>query len=115
MTLNEIKDLLNAQAHTCTEKLGREITSACGSDLMSDVLAFSKNNALLITGLVNPQVVRTAEMMDIKAIIFVRGKTPNEDILNLATEKGIVILTTENLMFSTCGILYNAGLIGGSA
>lgn len=115
MTANEIKEILDAEVLACNEKIDREILVACGADLMSDVLAFSKEKALLLTGLVNTQVVRTAEMMDIKAIAFVRGKIPTADVIELAEEKQIVILTTKHLMYNACGLLYARGLAGGGA
>jgi hypothetical protein len=81
--------------------------------MMSDVLAFVKDQAVLLTGLVNPQVVRTAEMMDMRCIVFVRGKIPSSEILALADEAGISILTTEERMYQACGKLYMNGLHGG--
>ena len=84
MELFEIRDILNATVLCGEEYLDREVRSACASDFMSDVLAYVKDQAVLLTGMVNPQVVRTAEMMDMKCIIFVRGKMPGEDILELA-------------------------------
>lgn len=115
MTINEVKKILNAQVLACEEKLDREIYSACGADLMSDVLAFSKEKVLLVTGLVNPQVIRTAEMMDIKAVAFVRGKVPTSEILQLAEEKSMVVLTTKHPMYIACGLLYSNGLVQGGA
>ena len=113
MTINEIKDLLSADVLCCTDQLSREVHTACGSDMMSDVLAFVKDQAVLITGLNNPQVVRTAEMMDIICICFVRGKQPDQMLIDLASEKGIVLMTTETKMFEACGLLYEKGLRGG--
>ncbi|MFZ5990132.1 MAG: hypothetical protein ACOYWZ_23810, partial [Bacillota bacterium] len=84
----------------------------CGADLMSDVMAYVKENVVLLTGLINPQVVRTAEMMDIKVIAFVRGKKPEQKIVDLAKEKGITIMTTKHPMFIACGKLYSAGITG---
>ncbi len=110
MKLFEIKEILGAEVFAGEELLDKEIHSACGSDLMSDVLAFVKDQALLLTGLVNGQVVRTAEMMDIKAIIFVRGKKPTEEVIELAKEFGIVIMSTQSAMYASCGKLYTAGL-----
>ena len=81
---------------------------------MSDVLAFVKDQAVLLTGLLNPQVVRTAEMMDIICIVFVRGKTPDEAITELAKDMHIAIMTTDMRMFEACGILYDSGLRGGA-
>ena len=71
MLLSEVREILKADILTGEENLDREVTSACGSDFMSDVLAYVKNQALLLTGLVNPQVVRTADMMDMKCICFI--------------------------------------------
>ncbi|MFW6022681.1 MAG: hypothetical protein ACOCQW_04110 [Halanaerobiaceae bacterium] len=87
-----------------------EITTVCGADLMSDVLAFSQEKTLLLTGLTNPQVVRTAEMTDIKIIIFVRGKRPTVDTLELAREKGIYLYRSAKPLFECCGLLYSKGL-----
>ncbi len=110
MKLEKIKQLLDAKVLVGEDKLYREVNAACGSDLMSDVLAFVKDQALLLTGLVNGQVIRTAEMMDIKAIVFVRGKMPSEDMVNLAREYDMVIMSTENSMYPACGKLYSEGL-----
>ena len=85
---------------------------ACGADLMSDVLAFTHAGTLLLTGLTNPQVVRTAEMAGIRAIIFVRGKRPPRETIALAEEKGIPLLATRYTLYEACGRLYNAGLPG---
>lgn len=113
MKLLDVKNILNAQVVTGEEFLEREVSSACGSDLMSDVLAFVKDQALLLTGLVNGQVIRTAEMMDIKAIVFVRGKKPTEDIRELAEEYSMVVMTTDYPLYPACGRLYSAGLVPG--
>lgn len=111
MKLSEVKEILNAKVVTGEEFLDREVKSAFGSDLMSDVLAFVKDQSLLLTGLVNGQVVRTAEMLDIKAIVFVRGKEPTDDIVALAEEYGMVLMSTEYTLYPSCGKLYMAGLI----
>ena len=87
-----------------------EVTSACGSDLMSDVMAFVKDHVLLLTGLVNPQVIRTATLLDIHAIIFVRGKIPSRDMIEMAEESDIILSGTKLPMFISCGKLYEAGL-----
>ena len=113
MTVNDIKNLLDAEI-LCGEKFAdREVHTACGSDMMSDVLAFVKDQSVLLTGLCNPQAVRTAEMMDIVCIVFVRGKQPDESMLELAEEREIVIMSTPMRMFPACGILYENGLRGG--
>ncbi len=110
MKLKEVIELLNAEVLSNEIDAEQEILAACGSDLMSDVLAFVKDQALLLTGLINPQVVRTAEMMDMKAIVFVRGKTPGDEIIELASESGIAILSTEYPLYVSCGKLYASGL-----
>ena len=110
MKLKEVCDILNAEVLCGEELLDTEVRSACGSDLMSDVLAFVKNQAMLLTGLVSPQVVRTAEMMDMNCVIFVRGKQPDENILNLARDRDMVVLATKERMYNACGLLYSSGL-----
>lgn len=90
--------------------LNLDIKTACGADLMSDVLAFSNAKTMLITGLTNPQVVRTAEMIGIKIIVFVRGKDPVEDTIKLAKENNIAVYKTDKSMFETCGMLYKLGI-----
>lgn len=114
MTINDVKEVLGAR-FICGEDLkDREVHAACGSDMMSDVLAFVKDRAVLLTGLCNPQVIRTAEMMDIVCIVFVRGKVPDEVMIELARDREIALLTTGHRMFSACGMLYESGLRGGS-
>ena len=114
MKISEIKSLLNAELICGEEFIENEVHTACGSDMMSDVLAYVKEQAVLLSGLVNPQVVRTAEMMDMKCIVFVRGKEPDSDMIELAIERDIVLLSTKLEMFTSCGLLYKNGLKGGS-
>ncbi len=114
MKIKRIIELLDAQVLCGAVEVEREVFSACGSDMMSDVLAYVKEQAVLLTGLVNLQVVRTAEMMDMKCIVFVRGKTPPAEVIELADEAGIVLLRTEERMYVACGRLYENGLRGGS-
>lgn len=114
MTIKDIKDALGAR-YICGEELqDREVHAACGSDMMSDVLAFMNDRAVLLTGLCNPQVIRTSEMMDVVCIVFVRGKKPDNTIIEMAKEREIVLLSTGHRMFSACGILYEKGLRGGA-
>lgn len=110
MKISEISNLLDAKVLCCDELVELEVNSACGSDMMSDVLAFVKNQAVLLTGLVNPQVIRTAEMMDMHCIVFVRGKEPTTDMLELAKECEIVVMSSNLRMFEACGKLYSKGL-----
>ncbi len=112
MKVSEIRELLDAEFACGEAYADREVHSACGSDMMSDVLAYVKNQAVLLTGLVNPQVIRTADMMDMKCIVLVRGKKPSEDMIRLADEYEIALLTTQREMFTACGILYSKGLRG---
>ncbi len=112
MKISTIKELLDAEVLCCEDSLSRHVYSACGCDLMSDVLAYVKDQAVLLTGLVNPQVIRTAVMMDMVCVVFVRSKTPTEEMLELAKESGIVIMTADKRLYEACGILYSNGLIG---
>jgi predicted transcriptional regulator len=112
MKICEVKEVLGAEVLCGNELMDNEVSYAFGSDLMSDVLAFVKGKTLLLTGLTNQQVVRTAEMADLSAIVFVRGKKPGEDIVDLATEKNIVLLMTRDTMYTASGKLYGNGLEG---
>lgn len=114
MTLERIRDILNCQVLTGEDGLGREVTSGCGADLMSDVLAFVRPNSVLLTGLTHIQTVRTADVAEVRAIVYVRGKLPDRDAVELAKKRGIVLLATRLPMFEACGRLYACGLRGGS-
>ena len=109
MTIGTIAQLLDAKI-LCAADMNAQVDSACGSDMMSDVLAYVKNQAVLLTGLVNTQVVRTAQMMDMVCIVFVRDKQPTEEMIALAKEQGIVLMSTSKRMYEACGILYSSGL-----
>ena len=113
MKIQQIAELLNAKVLCGADRLDGTVKSACGCDMMSDVLAFVKDQAVLLTGLCNPQVVRTAEMMDMHCIVFVRGKIPPQNVIDLADESGIVVMATTERMYVACGKLYAAGLAGG--
>ncbi|MBE6553696.1 MAG: hypothetical protein E7666_05065 [Ruminococcaceae bacterium] len=112
MKISEIQELLQAEIVCGEDALDREVYSACGSDMMSDVLAYVKDQAVLLTGLVNSQVVRTAEMMDMVCIVFVRSKCPTEEMIALARESNMVLLKTRKRMYEACGKLYANGLGG---
>lgn len=114
MTVRDARDVLGARVLVGEEFLDREVRTACGSDMMSDVLAFSKDHSILLTGLCNLQVIRTAEMLDIVCIIFVRGKKPDQAMLNMAADRELVVMETGHRMFSACGLLYQAGLHSGA-
>lgn len=112
MTLSEVKEILDATVFVGEEKLDMEVKTAFSADLMSDVLAFAKEHSLLLTGLTNPQVVRTSDMLDIAAIILVRGKTPPEETIQLARELNIPLLSTKYILFETSGRLHERGIVG---
>lgn len=109
MKLSDIISLLDLEALLEADN-DFEVTTACGADLMSDVLAFSQEKTLLLTGLTNPQVVRTAEITDIKIIVFVRGKRPQQETVELARDKNIYIYLSRKPLFECCGLLYEQGL-----
>ena len=102
--------LLGAKIICGEHELEREVFTACGADLMSDVLAFTKDGALLMTGLTNPQVVRTADVGGLSAIVFVRGKSPSAEAVQMANALGVPLLSTPHTLFEACGILYSNGL-----
>lgn len=110
MTVRAIAELLSAQIHTGDRHLDFDVKSACGADLMSDVMAFVKEDVVLLTGLVNAQTVRTAHLLDIPVIVFVRGKVPEADLIDEAVNAGIVLMTTNETLFLACGKLYEAGV-----
>ncbi len=112
MTLREVVQLLDCRVLSGSEDLDLTVQAGCGCDLMSDVLAFIKPKALLLTGLNNIQAVRTAEIAEINAICFVRGKQPNEEMVDMAASKRIALLTTSLPLFEACGKLFAAGLLG---
>ena len=112
MKISMIRDLLDAEVLCGEDNLDHDVFTACGSDMMSDVLAYVKDQAVLLTGLMNPQVIRTAEMMDMVCIVFVRSKKPTEAMISMAEDDGIVMMTSDMRMYNACGTLYTNGLIG---
>lgn len=112
MYLKEVRDILDAKVLVGEDKMDTVVLSACGSDFMSDVLAYVKDQSILLTGLVNPQVIRTAHAMDMKCIIFVRGKHPTQEMLELAEEHNMVLMDSDLPMYIACGKLYAGGLTG---
>ncbi|MBM7561949.1 DRTGG domain-containing protein [Fusibacter tunisiensis] len=112
MQIKNIAEIIKADVIAYETGIEHEVHVAFGSDLMSDVLAYVEGDTLLITGLVNHQVIRTAEMLDIKVILFVRGKRPTEDVIALANEKKITLMVTQKPMFTVSGLLYQEGLRG---
>ena len=112
MTIREVAQILDGTVLVGADRLDTPVDTACGSDLMSDVLAFVKDKTVLITGLINPHVVRTSEMLDITCIVFSRGKKPSEEILEMADEIGITELSSPLTTYTACGELYVHGLPG---
>jgi anti-sigma regulatory factor (Ser/Thr protein kinase) len=112
MTLAEVRDILKADVYTGHDRLGLEVKTAFSADLMSDVLAFAQPGCLLITGITNAQAVRTAFALDIAAILICRGKTPLPEAVEMARELSIPILATAHIMFETCGLLFQRGMVG---
>ena len=112
MKVKDIVQAVNGEVLVGHDQMDREIKSACGADLMSDVLAFVKEKTLLITGLTNHHVIRTAEMLDITCVLFARGKKPSEEMLEEAREMNLVILTSALTTYTACGVLYKLGLPG---
>jgi predicted transcriptional regulator len=112
MTLAEVKETLQAELLTPDLSLSPEVHSACASDMMSDVLAFTRPECLIITGLANQQTLRTVEIADAVAVVFVRGKRPDSEVIVAANSKMIPLMTTEFCMYDACGLLFNKGLCG---
>ena len=112
MTLQDVRDILNAEVFVGQDQLNKEVKTAFGADLMSDVLAFAKSGSLLLTGLTNPQIVRTSNILDIAAIVIVRGKKPLPETVKLAEDLKIPILSTRYILFETAGRLYQKGMVG---
>ena len=110
MTVNKVAEVLNAQWLCCQEEGDRVIHSAFASDMMSDVLACVQEDTMLLTGLVNSQSIRTAEMLDLPCVVFVRGKNPHKDAIERARQLGMPALSTQYSMYEACGRLYQAGL-----
>ncbi|MBN2254775.1 MAG: transcriptional regulator [Deltaproteobacteria bacterium] len=112
MTLFEIMDILDAKCLVGRKQLNMEVETAFSADLLSDVLAFAKAGSLLLTGLTNPQIVRTASILDIAAIILVRGKIAPDETLRMADELEIPMLSTRYILFETSGRLFMNGIKG---
>ncbi len=110
MKISKIKEVLDAKLLCGQGMLELDIHTACGSDLMSDLLAFVKDSCILLTGQNNLQVIKTAEMLDVECIVIVRGKKPNQAVIELADEVGIALLQTDKTLYAACGLLYSEGL-----
>jgi len=107
LTLADVREILSAEVLVGSDLSG-PVASIEAADLMSDVLALSKPGMLLLTGLLNPQVIRTAVIADLCGVVLVRGKKPAPDILGLARESNLALLSTSLSMFEAAGLLYCA-------
>ena len=112
MTLHEIKDLLHCEVLNGADNLELDVTQVVASDGMSEILAFARSKELMITGLTNIQSIRTADIAGVSAVIYCRGKLPDEKVIEFARQKNIPVLATKMGMFNICGVLYNRGLKG---
>jgi hypothetical protein len=112
MKIREIVEILSGRIILENHELAEEVPRGGAADLMSDVLAFGCEGMVLMTGLTNPQVVRTAEMAGINLIVFVRDKTPPMETIDLARDSGMTLISTGYTMYEACGRLYQAGLPG---
>ena len=113
LKVRRIAELLEATVCVGGKGLDSEVSAACGADLMSDVMAFVKQEVVLLTGLVNPQAILTSSLLDIKVVVFVRGKSPSAEMVSQARDNGMILLSTRLSMFLACGRLYEAGLRAG--
>ena len=111
MTIREIARILDARWLCCEEEADRPVRFAFASDMMSDVLAHVSEDTMMLTGLINSQSVRTAEMLDVPCLVFVRGKQPHKDAVQRAELIGLPTMMTSYSMFEACGRLYGAGLL----
>ena len=110
MKLKEIVEALEGEVLTSNTDVEQEITCAFGSDLISDILHCTKEATLLLTGLTNPQIIRLSDMIDVLGIVFVRGKRPSQDLIEMAEERDLPLIVTGFTLYKSSGILYNAGL-----
>ncbi|MDZ4165135.1 MAG: hypothetical protein U1C55_08405 [Smithellaceae bacterium] len=111
MNLSELSEILDTEVLICGERLAYlDVIAIAAADMMSEVLAYSHGHSVLLTGLTTPQVVRTAQIMDLTAIVFVRGKVPPRETIKLAADLGIPLLVTKDLLYTACGKLYAKGI-----
>ncbi|NLJ86270.1 MAG: hypothetical protein GX322_07500 [Firmicutes bacterium] len=112
MKIKEVLEVIDAELLTKPEHMERQVLSVCGADLMSDVLAFTKAKTLLLTGLTSIQAIRTAQVVDLAGVVFVRGKRPSPEVVEMANEEDLPLLVTHHPLYETCGKLYTCGLKG---
>lgn len=112
MNLQDVYDLLDAEILAGKDQMNVELTTAFAADTMSDLLAFGKSGGLLLTRMTSPQVIRTSDIMDIAAIVMIRGKIPSKEVIELSEELHVPILATRLPQFEAAGLLYAKGLRG---
>jgi predicted transcriptional regulator len=112
MKLSEIRDLLHCKVLVGDNDLSTDVREVVASDGMSEILAFAKSKELMVTGLINIQSIRTADIAGVSAVLYCRGKSPDRHVIEFAREKNIPVLVTDMVMFDICGVLYSKGLKG---
>jgi len=112
MTLNEVKDILNAEVLCGNHLLDRKVKTAFACDLISEMLSLASSNTLIITSLTNPHVIHTAEVIDAVGVVFVGGKKPSNDVIKNLDHVNIPLLSTPLLIFNSCGLLFSNGIEG---
>lgn len=112
LTIRRVCECLDGEIICNPQLADQRVVSACGCDLMSDVLAFTRPGSVLLTGLTNSQVIRTAEMLDLKAVVFVRSKKPDEQTIKMAESLQLVLVLSPYPLYESCGKLFNIGLAG---
>jgi len=110
MKLQELVALLEAEVVTPDAELDMEVPCAFASDMISDILMCTKEPTLLLTGITNPQVIRLSDMIDLVGVVFVRGKQPSQEIIDMAIERKLLLVKTKMTLYRSSGLLYNAGL-----
>lgn len=110
MKLSELVELLEGEVLSSNVNMDKEISCAFSSDLISDILMCTKEATLLLTGLTNPQVIRLADMIDLLGIVFVRGKVPPDELIQMAEERDLPLISTKFTMYRSSGLLFNSGL-----
>lgn len=109
MTLEKLMEILDAKLLTDSD-VNQQVSCAFGCDLISDILMCAKEKTLLLTGLTNPQIIRVSDMIDLEGIVFVRGKNPTPEIIEMAQQRGLPVLSTEKTLYQACGLLYSNDL-----
>lgn len=112
MKLRTIKTLLDATVVCGQDQLEQDVTTVCSGDFMGDVMSLCRPDSVLLTGLVSPQLISTCVMKGVRCVVFVRGREPSPEVIQMGKDKGIVLLKTKCMMYKSCGLLYKSGLLG---